>query len=184
MISATRALLFSVAIMVAGVGVLAQEQSENPYLSELVAEFDFGLYCAAEPLRRDEAPGTASGRVNIVPALPEFPIRQLVVPAELGVGFGVLVRLEEEAPRAATITVTHPPYADTGVSIEQWETELDGVDLSLNGFSFDGVNELLPGRWTFTASDGETVIYSIAFEVVRPSAAPNAAGICAGIVVS
>jgi hypothetical protein len=59
---------------------------------DLIAELVFGVYCAEEPIRTEDAPETASGVINIVPDLPQIRFAQTVVPAALDVGFGVLSR--------------------------------------------------------------------------------------------
>ena len=69
---------------------LAAQQSNTPRISPQIAELVYGLYCAQEPDRRDPAPATASGVINIVPMIPDFRFRQKLVPAEIGIGFGVL----------------------------------------------------------------------------------------------
>jgi hypothetical protein len=78
---------------------------------DLIAELIFGVYCAEEPIRTEDAPETASGVVNIVPELPEIRFSQTVVPAALDVGFGVLSRAPSGMVHdPVTITVTHPPF--------------------------------------------------------------------------
>jgi hypothetical protein len=46
-------------------------------IPDLIAELVFGVYCAEEPIRTEDAPETASGVINIVPDLPRirFPRR-------------------------------------------------------------------------------------------------------------
>jgi hypothetical protein len=51
---------------------------------DLIAELVFGVYCAEEPIRTEDAPETASGVINIVPDLPQIRFAQTVVPAALG----------------------------------------------------------------------------------------------------
>ncbi len=105
------------------------------------------------------------------------------IPAVPGLGFGVLVTLAQGERRTATITVTHPPFPGSGVAEEFWTSELDD-DPSLNGFTFEHLYELQTGTWTFSAeADGEP-IYSVVFEVVDPSAAPDLAELCTGVVTS
>lgn len=148
-----------------------------------MAEFTFGIYCPGDPIRRDEAPGTASGTINIVEAPPEFLVETQRIPAVPGVGFGILVGLKPGAVLDATVTVRHPPFTGSGVTEEFWVTNLDDSP-SLNGFTFEHAYELQPGLWTYSAAVEGIEIYRIDFEVVEPSAAPELAGICAGAILS
>lgn len=164
----------------------AQAQQGNPRISAGIGELVYGIYCAQEPERRDPAPDTASGHLNIVPVIPDFQFRQKLVPAEIGIGFGVLATA---APGLihdpVTVTVTHPPYPDTGVEVESWISDIEDLGPSLMGFSFDTANELLLGEWTFSAhtADGEE-LFHIAFEVVQPELMPQVLSSCFGSFTS
>ncbi|MBF9034889.1 DUF3859 domain-containing protein [Rhodobacterales bacterium HKCCE2091] len=164
----------------------AQDSSAaNPWWGEAVADVAYGIYCATEPVRQDPAPETASGVINIVDGLPEIVARQFVVPAEEGIGFGVLVQLADGiAYDNVAVTVTHPPFPGSGVEIERWTTSLDAEGYSLMGFTFETPEEEVPGEWTFSATiDGE-LLYHAEFQVVAPELAPNALGRCFGEFVS
>lgn len=161
------------------------QQSANPRISPAIAQLVYGLYCAQEPEREDPAPDTASGVINIVPLIPDFQFRQKIVPAEIGIGFGVLA----SAPPGVlhdpvTVTVTHPPYLDSGIEVEQWVTDIDAGQ-NLMGFSFDHATELVLGEWTFSAhsASGEE-LYFISFEVVEPSFMPQVINTCFGSFMS
>ncbi|UWQ96113.1 DUF3859 domain-containing protein [Rhodobacteraceae bacterium M385] len=164
--------------------ILAQDAA-LARVSPLLSDFIYGLYCAQEPERRDPAPATASGVINIVPSVPDFPFRQTAVPAELGIGFGVLA----SAPvgtlyEPVTVTVTHPPYPGSDVTVEQWVTDID-AGRNLMGFSFDHAHELVLGTWTFSATtlEGEE-LFHIAFEVVAPELLPQVISTCFGAFTS
>ncbi|MEJ6390958.1 DUF3859 domain-containing protein [Gymnodinialimonas ulvae] len=165
---------------------MAQSGAPNPRIADGIGDLAYGIYCAQEPERRDPAPNTASGHLNIVPTIPDLQFRQKLVPAELGIGFGVLATA---APGVihdpVTVTVTHPPYPDSGIEVEQWTSDIDDLGPSLMGFSFDTPNELLLGEWTFSAhtSDG-TELFHIAFEVVPPELMPQVISGCFGSFLS
>lgn len=161
------------------------QQSTNPRTSPAIAELVYGLYCAQEPEREDPAPDTASGTINIVPLIPNFQFRQKLVPAEIGIGFGVLATaLPGVIHDPVTVTVTHPPYPDSGIEVEQWVTDIDD-GLNLMGFSFDHASELVLGEWTFSAHtlDGEE-LYFISFEVIAPELMPQVISACFGSFLS
>ncbi|MEX3016948.1 DUF3859 domain-containing protein [Gymnodinialimonas hymeniacidonis] len=164
----------------------AQSETANPRISDRIGELIYGIYCAQEPERRDPAPDTASGHLNIVPIIPDFQFRQKLVPAEIGIGFGVLATATPGMLHdPVTVTVTHPPYPDSGIEVERWITDVDDLGPSLMGFSFDTANELLLGEWTFSAHtlDGEE-LFHIAFEVVQPELMPQVVSTCFGSFMS
>lgn len=163
-----------------------QPATANPRTGPGMAELVYGIYCAQEPERRDPAPDTASGHLNIVPTIPEFQFRQKFVPAEIGIGFGVLATAAPGLVHdLVTVTVTHPPYPDSRIEVERWTTDIDDLGPSLMGFSFDTSSELVLGEWTFSAhtSDG-TELFHIAFEVVQPELMPQVISSCLGSFMS
>ncbi|MDG4649048.1 DUF3859 domain-containing protein [Roseibacterium sp. SDUM158017] len=139
---------------------------------DLIAELVFGIYCAEDPVRTEDAPETASGVINIVPDLPRIRFAQNVVPAALDVGFGVLSRAPDGMTHdPVTITVTHPPFPGSGIEVERWTTRLGDGDFNLTGFSFDVPQELVTGTWTFSAHAGASELFHVVFEVVPPDMA-------------
>lgn len=161
------------------------QQSDNPRIGPGVAELVYGLYCAQEPEREDPAPDTASGVINIVPGIPDFQFRQKLVPAEIGIGFGVLATAPPGVLHdPVTVTVTHPPYPDSGIEVEQWVTDVDD-GLNLMGFSFDHAGELMLGEWTFSAhtTSGDELFF-ISFQVVAPELMPQVISACFGSFMS
>lgn len=148
----------------------------SPQLAELV----FGVYCAQDPVREEAAPDTASGVINIVPAITDFQFRQTLVPAEIGIGFGVLARAPEGTLfDVVIVTVTHPPYPSNGIEVEQWVTDIDASGLSLMGFSFDSADELVLGQWTFNGQTPDGVeLFHVSFEVVEPALVPRVIDTC------
>lgn len=178
-----RFLTFAISLLLT-LAVPATAQN-TPRVSPMMDEFIYGLYCAQEPERRDPAPATASGVINIVPLIPDFQFRQKLVPAEIGIGFGVIASAAAGTLfDPVTVTVTHPPYPDTGIEVEQWVTDIDDGQ-NLMGFSFDHAFELVLGEWTFSAVtlDGEE-LFHIAFEVVAPELMPQVISTCFGSFTS
>lgn len=159
--------------------------AENPRIGPGIAELAYGIYCPDPPERLDAAPGTAAGVVNIVPEIPQIEHAQTLIPAALGVGFGVIVQAVPGAVfDPAEVTITHPPYPDSGISVERWQTGIDGFGPSLIGFSFELRTELVTGPWTFSATYEGEELFHIAFEVVPPALLPDLAELCAGAFLS
>ena len=180
-----RAIHLFIGLTVALLNALPASAQSTHRVSPQLDQFIYGIYCAEEPDRRDPAPATASGMINIVPLIPDFQFRQTLVPADIGIGFGVIASvLPGMFYDPVTVTVTHPPYPDTGIEVEQWVTNIDDGQ-NLMGFSFDHASELVLGEWTFTAQalDGEE-LFHIAFEVVAPEVLPQVISNCFGSFMS
>lgn len=177
-----RAALSILALMT---GPALAQMPKDVVLSPLVTGFDFGLYCHTPPDRIEEAPGTAAGVVNMLDVLPEFRARQAQVPAALGIAFGVHVSVADGAVYdPSLVTITHPPYPDTGIEVEQWLTSIDGGAPNLVGFSFEVPSELVLGAWTISAAYDDEQLFEITFDVVASDQFPEIAQMCQGAFLS
>jgi len=177
-----RALLAVLALIC---GPAFAQDNQNPRLSPLVKDLTYGVYCADPPDRQAEAPGTAAGVVNMMDSLPEIRLQQTIVPAEYGIGFGVILNVAPDALYdPALVTITHPPYPDSGIEVEQWFTTIGGGTGDLVGFSFETASELVPGTWTFTAEYEGAELFHIEFEVVPAALLPDVAQMCSGAFLS
>jgi len=164
----------------------AAQDLPNPFLSDAVETLIHGVYCAEAPVSLETAPDTAAGVVNIVPNLPEMRAVTTLVPAQIGVGFGVLVTAPEGgAIDPARITITHPPYPDSGIEVERWQTAIPEGEPGLIGFSFEVESELVTGPWVMLAEDESgAMLFRVAFEVVPPALLPDLAQGCSGAILS
>lgn len=149
-------------------------------LDAQVAELTRGLICAPPPAGRREAPDTAFGWIHV----PDEPIvirrEGSVVPAVLGMGFGVHFRLHGDVPRLLRYVIEHPPMAPSGLSRQSWESLVENQSGEHVFFQFDLPEELLIGDWSFTAFDGTRELFHAAFRVVEPADLPQLARLCAG----
>lgn len=167
-------------------GAAAQTgDAPNPLVSDRIARLTHGVYCAEAPVDLEVAPDTAAGVVNIVPDLPEIRAVTTLVPARIGIGFGVLVEPQPGLTLdPVEITITHPPYPDSGIEVERWRTRLDGGSPGLVGFSFEVESELVTGPWRVLAvHEGET-LFDVRFEVVPATFLPDLAQGCGGAMLS
>lgn len=163
---------------------LAQDRP-NPFKSDRIDRLSYGVYCAEAPIDLEQAPDTAAGVVNIVPDLPEMRAATTLVPARIGIGFGVVVVAREgQGLDPVEVTITHPPYPGSGVAVERWTTTLGDGAPSLIGFSFEVDSELVTGPWTFEAQGGGELLFRIDFEVVPPGLLPDLARACSGAFLS
>lgn len=147
-----------------------------PVLGPAVADLQVGVFCASQAMEQHPAPGTLSGWIH-VPANEiafQWPDRQ-VVPASLGLAFGVKARLASgvEVPQA-DMRVYRP-----GLTIpDRWTTSFGDLTRTSAFFRFDRPEELIPGLWRVEAWDGPTQIYAVDFQVVPADALPGIVAAC------
>jgi hypothetical protein len=144
-----------------------------------VAEIETGVFCALQAMDQHPAPGTLSGWVH-VPTEPitfHWPDRQ-IVPAALGLAFGVRARME---PGAFVAYGEMRVYRPGSAQPEVWESAFSDLGGSLNFFRFDHAQELVPGLWRFEAWDGAVQLYAVTFEVVPAAALPDIVQACGAI---
>lgn len=149
-------------------------------MSDRLAGYEAGVICAVAPDRVEPAPGTVSGTKHVVEEAPPFVSTGRLVPAVIGVGFGVAA--EAAAPggiAGVTMFVTHPPFPGSGATVQRFPTSIPSGALGITFYQFDYDYELVPGTWTLTtvAEDGE-ILFSVPFEVVPPAALPELARAC------
>lgn len=162
-----------------GWGVCASAQ-DSDFQSPMLGFFEAGVLCALDGGQVREAPNTVAGTTHVVEETPEFISNARVVPAVLGVGFGVRAGLlGDQGVEGVTMTVTHPPFAGNGATEQSFVTQIGVEDApGITFYQFDYGYELALGDWTMTASVGSTILYEADFTVVPPSALPELAGIC------
>ncbi|MDF0600813.1 DUF3859 domain-containing protein [Psychromarinibacter sp. C21-152] len=137
------------------------------------ARFEYGYFCALEPVDHGVAEETVAGVVNLIEGRPDFLKTGPLVPAQIGLGFGVLVEAKPSHAGVADMLVTHPPMGPEGVTEQRWVTEVSG-DLDYFGYTFDEDYELLPGEWVLSARSNGRLIYRVAFTVLDPALMPPA----------
>jgi len=138
-----------------------------------VAAFDYGYFCALDPVEEQASPDTVSGTVQLVADLPTFIARDLNVPAQVGVGFGVHVQTLPQFAGQVTVTSEHPPMGPNGVTRQSWVTDLSATEQNYVGYSFEYDYELLPGLWTLSAQANGRMLYSITFNILPPTQSPG-----------
>jgi len=169
-----RATLLLISLFLAA-PALAQE-----VVSSRVAVFEAGILCAPDSVGTREAPGTVAGTTHIVEETPPFVDEGRMVPAVLGVGFGVRAGFDSSfGEEDILIRVTHPPFAGTGATEQSFFTYIGGLnDPAITFYQFDYDYELALGTWTFEALSGDDLIYRTVWTVVPPNTLPELAGIC------
>jgi hypothetical protein len=161
-------------------GLTAPSRAEPapPQAGSEVTSLKVGVFCALQAMNQRPAPGTLSGWIHVPEGDIDFhwPDRQ-VVPAQIGLAFGVKSRLSPGLFLPGEMRVFRP-----GASApEVWEASFTDLSDQIGFFRFDRDDELLPGIWRFEAWSGDAQLYVVEFEVVPAAALPEIAQACGAI---
>ncbi|MCX7889654.1 MAG: DUF3859 domain-containing protein [Rhodobacteraceae bacterium] len=161
-------------LVLAGAASCAAAQDGAWHDPALLDRFGYGIICAEESGERAAAPGTIAGYIDIYAGRPWIARPTLRVPALPGLAFGVLARASDAMPEGeVTVTMTHPPMAPSGQSVESWSSAFSRDEAGANFFRFDIPEERVPGRWTMEAFVDGRAVYRVTFDVVDPGALPG-----------
>lgn len=137
--------------------------------------FDFGIYSIGEEAKPAPAADTAAGVLNGVAHI-KLTEATTTVSGRLGVHFGFRYKITGSAQRVAKLKIVtlipepgiHNPNTDkTTVRNEYFETKAVGI-LQYTGYSFDNPWEIVPGTWTKEIWDGDHMLASKSFNIVKP----------------
>ena len=145
----------------------------------LVRSLEAGIICPPESVATSPAPDTLAGETHIITEDPPFVSNSLIVPAALGVGFGI--KAQSEAPGGLSgmiVRVTHPPMGEAGRTSQSFISSMSGEAPSITFYQFDHAYELVKGTWTISAFAGDTELLAVTFEVVDPRLVPELASAC------
>lgn len=158
----------------------AATADEGDVITPMIDFFEAGVLCAQDSGVSREAPDTVAGTTHVIEDAPPFVSDGRLVPAVIGIGFGV--RSSVVSPLGldgVTMTVTHPPFSGSGATEQSFVTVVGGQgDPGITFYQFDYGYELALGDWTMIARLGDDVLYEVTFTVVPPSALPDLAGVC------
>lgn len=160
-------------VLAACLALPAWGEPARPFTAPGVTIQDLGVYCRPGTTTREAAPGTTLGYIHQLSGLPVIAFRRQDVPARLGIHFGVIVMTDRDIPGVRA--ETWKPGASRP---EVWHTDhLAGVPRA-RGFLFEFPEELVVGTWRMDAYDGETLIYSVEWEVRPGGALPGVTSDC------
>ena len=132
--------------------LLATPVAAEQIIGPGIAELDVGVICPS-----------ITGRVD-------FAAHTTVVPAELGMGFGV--RARATAPQGLTdvaVVIHHPPFPDSaGEDALVYRAAISGQGPSGFFFRFESEEELALGDWSLSALQDGALLYRVDFRVVDP----------------
>lgn len=144
-----------------------------------------GVFCSVPIVDEMPAPGTAAGKIELFEGIPEFQWITNEVPAVENLSFGIKTEaLDGRIYDNVILTLTHPMFRDSGIDVQSYVTNLGGNGLSINAYSFDTLEEMEPGIWTFSATRDGELIYRASFRVVPPALSPEIAAACGGLPLS
>lgn len=148
----------------------------SPRVSTLVA----GLFCAPPEGERRPAPDTIAGWIHAPDAPVEMIAEGQVVPAVIGLGFGVRYLRADDQDARVHYTVTHPPMPPSNLTEQSWDSPVSAGYIDSAFFQFDIEDELQPGDWSFRASIGGEQLFDVGFTVRPASELPHLAALCRG----
>jgi len=161
-------------------GSVVSGQQNAQTIAPLVSFFESGVLCASDTGVTREAPDTVAGTTHVIEHAPPFVSNNHIVPAVIGIGFGVKSGID--APVALNdvlISVTHPPFAGSGTTQQSYSSYIGpGTDPSINFYQFDYGYELALGEWTMSASFDGYTLWETSFVVVAPADLPELASVC------
>ncbi len=171
--------MLRLAIVLATILVTPVAAAPSDRISPAILALKAGIICAPQVIGTNPAPDTVAGVTNIVEGDPQFISNGRQVPAVIGIGFG----LKAQAAGGGnlydvTVTVTHPPMGDAGITQQTYPTAISGNALSMVLYQFDFDYELVQGPWIIEAATGDEVLLRVAFEVVAPQMVPQLSAVC------
>jgi len=140
---------------------------------------DAGIICAAGDRRREAAPDTRAGFIELLEGSSTLGLSARRIPALPGLAFGVAATMVETAEaQGVTLIVTHPPMGTDGTTRETWQSDFPPGGSVVNFFSFDLPEERVTGPWTMEARFEGRLLYVARFEVLDPAAMPDFVNPC------
>lgn len=166
-----RRLAFGLCTALSASAALAELSS--PIAGPGISIQEIGIYCRADDKATEPAPETSLGYIHLLDGIPEFAFKQRQVPARLGISFGLVVMADYDIIGARIDT-----WRPGATKPEVWYSDFAAGVPRMRGFSFDFVDELVTGLWRMEAYDGDTLLYSVAFDVRPGSEMPGVTSDC------
>ncbi len=142
----------------------------------------YGLVCGSDTAETMPAPDTARGTIQKREDWQKIIVETQVIPLVKGMALGVdMVPAGPRSLENVRITVTHPPFRDSGLTVDKWTADFSRGSSNLNFFEFEFPYEMVEGTWTMEATKGFRTLYSVSFQVVDAATVPEMAGLCDGV---
>lgn len=167
------------ALLWVGLSAWALADPAAPSHASYIDHLEVGIFCTPRDMGQAPAPGTQSGKVHVPHDMIAFDWPgQQIVPAEIGLSFGVKAEL---SPGFAVPFGEIRVYVPGREAPEIWGSSFSDFGPTLSFFSFDREEELLPGLWRLEAWDGAERLYSVTFEVVPAASISRISGACGAV---
>ena len=148
-------------------------------ISPVIVHLEAGIICPPETIETVPAPDTLAGKTHVIDIEPPFVSNAQLVPAALGIGFGIKSQtVIEGGLEGVTMVVTHPAMGPNATASQSFTTSISDRDPSLTFYQFDYPYELVLGSWQMTAMHDEEILYQVQFDVVEAKMLPNLARAC------
>lgn len=158
----------------------AATRTAHYYDKTRIAVLEIGLFCDSGRSTRQDAPETTLGWIENIEGEVIFANHGNIVPAQLGINFGVKARAKVNPISDVRLKTTHPEFSVDGSTVGEWVGEIVESELTYKGFGFDYPYEMVLGDWTLEAYSNGALLYSITFTVVAPETVPWLAQMCQG----
>lgn len=157
-------------------GMAVAGEPAPPFTSPDIIELTAGVMCSPRVQARIDAPNTALGYTNEVAGNPKVTFEQQVVPAALGVSFGVVF-----TPKHALAAVRNLTFRPGASEPDVYFSDVLAEPGRYRGFAFELPEELVLGQWRLESWQGDTLLFRADFEVVPPEALPEIEAQCQGM---
>ncbi|MGZ9812113.1 DUF3859 domain-containing protein [Pseudoroseicyclus sp. H15] len=142
---------------VSGLALAAPAAAED-YVSDSISGWHAGVICSST---------FPSGRVRS--SLP-FVAETQIVPATLGIGFGVEAQSGIGAIGNVTVIVTHPAFdGSAGSQQQRFNMSISGDALSAFYYRLEEQSEVQTGTWRIEAQANGQTLYGIDFDLIAPT---------------
>lgn len=157
----------------------ASAQETGGFVRHPLSDMQFGVHCDVAKNGSREEPGTVSGIINLIDQHQTVDVVTQMVPAELGISFGIGAWLDPESePLLLEVVVQHPPMGENGQEVEVWFAPLDPGEPAVNLFTFEKPFEMVEGPWRFQLRKDEEVLLEQNFLVTPPGTVPAVQKAC------
>lgn len=165
--------IMAIWLALAGVAVAAPVA---PIAGAGITDLQVGVLCSPRVLDRTDAPETKLGYTNTVKGPPSIRFEQQIVPAALGISFGVMFTSDRVLTNVRNLT-----YRPGSTQPDVYYSQIDAAPGRYRGFGFEFPEELELGLWRLESWQGDQLLFRAEFDVVPEASLPEFAAQCQGM---
>ena len=147
-----------------------------PQHSAQIAQMQAQVMCSPRITDRTRAADVSDGYINQAATMPKLRFDQQIVPAAIGVSFGVVFQ-----PAQVLAGVRNLTYRPRQAKPDVYYADIPAKSDRFNGFSFELPEELQIGLWRFESWQGDRLLYRAEFQVVPADSLPQLVAQCQGM---